>query len=76
MGLDEAQCMALIHAAAFLDVAAGEGVGVQINKTDGTTVSAFADDVVTALAIAFGLELADSRFAFRDAVKKFIGERP
>lgn len=66
--LDETQCAALIYAAAFLDVAAGEGVGMIVHMRDGEDVTINADDVVTALAVAFGLELADTRLAFRNAV--------
>ena len=66
--LTDMQRKALIYAAAFLDVAAGEGIGVRVDLRNGGHENIFADDVVTALAAAFGLELEDRRLAFRDAL--------
>ena len=70
--MDELQTSALVQAAAFLDVAAGEGIGIQVHKTDGSTITLFADDVVTALAVSFDLELGDTKLPFRNAVKSAL----
>jgi len=63
----------MIHfAARFLEMQAAEGVGIEITTKAGNTHNLFADDLVTGLADAFGLELADTRYPFVAAVREAL----
>ncbi|MES2782996.1 MAG: hypothetical protein V4657_09385 [Pseudomonadota bacterium] len=74
-GLTVEQSNALISIARFLDAAAGEAFGVCVDFEDGTSGHAFADDIVTATASAFGFELHDSPEPFGAAVREFFASR-
>lgn len=73
--LTKAQTDWLIGCARFLDAAAGEGVGFEVEYEDGTRANAFADDLVFAAVDLFGLpELTDSVDAFSIAVRSAQGD--
>lgn len=59
--LSERQARALVGAARFLDVAAGEGYGMQVGKhAKAANGTLWADEVVMELCDAFGIEWGDS----------------
>lgn len=67
-GLTKAQIDAITNVARFLDAMAGEGIGQEI---DGETL--WADDLVLALANAFGIEWdGDFGLSVRDHIMKEV----
>lgn len=69
-GLTQAQRDVLLAAAAFLDAAAGEGVGIRdVNNPERMC---FADDICVAAAEAFGLTMTDTETPFASAVRAHL----
>lgn len=74
--LTEAQRQALTHAAFLLDAMAGEGVGVEVEMVDGSFAEVFADDAISDLCLAFGINITvDGPAAFALSVRSVLQEK-